>query len=83
MCMWVKENVRASCEAVRGDEAVRIRKEACVMCERGFRCEKERDCSVCRKRGLCENGQEVLRGEGMLVGVITANAVVKDDISAA
>ena len=28
MCMWVKENVRASCEAVRGDGAVRIRKEA-------------------------------------------------------
>ena len=36
-----------------------------VICERGFRCERERDCSVCRKRGLCENGQEVLRvGKG-------------------
>ena len=37
MCMWVKDDVCASCEAVRGDEAVQIRKEACVMCERGFR----------------------------------------------
>ena len=34
-------------------------------------------CSVCRKRGLCENGQEVLRGKGMLVGVIAANACSK------
>ena len=34
MCMWVKEDVRASCEAVRGDGAVQIRKEACVMCEK-------------------------------------------------
>ena len=34
MCMWVKEDVCASCGAVRGDEAVQIRKEACVRCVR-------------------------------------------------
>ena len=54
MCMWVKKNMCASCEAVRGDEAVRIRKEACVWCVR-----KDFTTGGLQywwKRGLCENG---------------------------
>jgi len=82
MCMWVKENMCASCEAVRGDGAVRIRKEACVRCVR--KSFKTGGLQYWWKEEVVwEWSGSIKGGKGMLVGVITANAVVKDDMSAA
>ena len=64
---------------------MRIRKEACVRCVREASDVRGSGIAVLVERGGCVRmaSGSIERGKRMLVGIITANAVVKDDMNAA